>query len=146
MNAIETVANKCIRGVLCGFDEDGEPLVDFPENSGHKPLSAWSVAPLNRTDIGRDVLLTFEDGDLARPVLIGVRQAPRSEQPQAEKTLNSSCDVERLEVNASREINLRCGKANISLRADGSVRIRGVEVTSRASGTNRVRGGNVQLN
>ena len=44
------------------------------------------------------------------------------------------------------QITLKCGKASINLKADGTVAIRGTNVASRASNTNRIRGGNVQIN
>ncbi|MFO0828493.1 MAG: hypothetical protein U0572_10140 [Phycisphaerales bacterium] len=51
-----------------------------------------------------------------------------------------------IQLEASGKITLRCGKASLSLSADGDAALRGVNVTTRASATNRVRGGNVQIN
>ena len=44
------------------------------------------------------------------------------------------------------ELILRCGRATVTLREDGKIVIRGVDVLSRASRTNRIKGGSVQLN
>jgi hypothetical protein len=49
-------------------------------------------------------------------------------------------------VVAENELSLRCGKASITMKGDGTVAIRGTNVISRASHTNRIRGGNVQIN
>ena len=140
MNAGQTLANP-IRGILCGFDESGEPLVDFPTNSTGRPVSAISTVSLEITDTDREVILLFEDGDASRPIVVGVRQSPSGRKAGA-----VSVGQERLEYTAKSEIVLRCGKASIQLLSDGSVRIRGSNVLSRASATNRIRGGNVQIN
>jgi hypothetical protein len=44
------------------------------------------------------------------------------------------------------EVELRCGEATITLRANGKVLIRGAYVETRSSGTNRIKGGSVQIN
>jgi hypothetical protein len=147
---IEARANCAVRGVLCGFDETGEPLVDFPANASSSPVPAISTVPLEGADRSREVVLLFEDGDLARPIIVGFRQSPavRSSEKEvkAPQPVTIEVDGERLTYTAHKEIVLRCGKASIQLLSDGSVRIRGTNVLSRASATNRIRGGNVQIN
>jgi hypothetical protein len=142
------VATGAIRGVLCAFNEAGEPLVDFPANEHSGPIAAISTVPLGEADRNREIVLLFEDGDPMRPIVIGIRQstaAKPSDQVQAPPCA-IEVDGERLVYTAQREIVLRCGKASIQLLSDGSVRIRGTNVLSRASATNRIRGGNVQIN
>jgi hypothetical protein len=138
-----------VRGVLCGFDQSGEPLVDFPANGNRGPVAAMTTVSVAEKDKGKEVILLFEDGDPARPIIVGIRQcatgasAPKPEDPQP---LTLEVDGQRLVYTAQREIVLRCGKASIQLLSDGSVRIRGTNVLSRASATNRIRGGNIQIN
>jgi hypothetical protein len=152
MNAtlLETLASGAVRGVLCGFDETGEPLVDFPANASRDPVPAISTVLLGEADKRREVILLFEDGNLARPIIVGVRQSPVAQQAaqdfKAQQPLTIEVDGERLVYTGQKEIVLRCGKASIQLLSDGSVRIRGTNVLSRASATNRIRGGNVQIN
>jgi hypothetical protein len=55
-------------------------------------------------------------------------------------------DRKRLDLEASDEIRLTCGKSSLVLRRDGSVVIRGVTITSRATQTNKIRGGTVAIN
>ena len=146
----EALASGVVRGVLCGFDETGEPLVDFPANASRDPVAAISTVPLGDTDKRREVILLFEDGDLARPVIVGIRQWPVAQRTaqdvKAQQPLTIEADGERLIYTAQKEIVLRCGKASIQLLNDGSIRIRGTNVLSRASATHRIRGGNVQIN
>lgn len=49
-------------------------------------------------------------------------------------------------INARDAPTLRCGKASITLSADGRVTIRGTDILTRAEGANRVQGASVQLN
>jgi len=41
---------------------------------------------------------------------------------------------------------LRCGKASLTLRRDGKVLLRGVDVVSQADQVHKIRGGKVQIN
>jgi uncharacterized protein DUF6484 len=138
-----------IRGVLFGFNEAGEPLVDFPANDTSAPVAAISTVSVGEEDLNREIVLLFEDGDLTRPIIVGIRQ-PMSVRSSGEPARNLpvaiEVDGESLVYTAQREIVLRCGKASIQLLSDGSVRIRGTNVLSRASATNRLRGGNIQIN
>ena len=55
-------------------------------------------------------------------------------------------DKRCLELAASDEIRLTCGKSSLLLRRDGTVIIKGVTITSRASQTNKIRGATVNIN
>ncbi len=145
-STIEIPAARAIRGLLCGFDETGEALVDFPENPDSGPIVAISTVPLTEKDLNREVVLLFEDGDCTRPILIGLRQPCVAKKSEVQHSLGVEFDGQRLVYTAQQEIVLRCGKASIQLLSDGSVRIRGTNLLSRASATNRIRGGNVQIN
>lgn len=52
----------------------------------------------------------------------------------------------RRRVAAERTLELRCGKASISLRRDGKVVVRGTHVVSASSGPNKVKGASIALN
>ncbi len=117
--------------------EDGAPVVDYP-GSMHGPTPArvfttgdaalWASAAAER----RPVVLAFADGDPRQPLVLGVEQpsaAPRE-----------------LELRAGETLRLRCGEASITLRRDGKVIVRGVQVETRARGLNRIKGGAVRIN
>ena len=55
-------------------------------------------------------------------------------------------DGKRMHIEAAEEIELRCGKASITLRSNGRLVIRGAYVEIHASGTNRIKGGSVLIN
>ena len=132
-------------GVLAGFDDEGRPLVAFPGNAVQTGCPALSSATLSRDDIGREVALLFEQGDPARPLIIGRIRHPE-EMKRPAQTVSADVDGERIEFSAKQEIVLRCGKASITLTRAGKILIRGAYVLSRSSGANRIRGGSVQIN
>jgi hypothetical protein len=72
-----------------------------------------------------------------QPLILGLIQ-PMAPEVEA--------DGEKLVLEARREMTLRCGKASITMTADGRVTIRGTQVLSRSDGPNRVQGASVQLN
>jgi hypothetical protein len=132
-----------IVGRIAAILESGEPLVDFPGNAFGKLVSARSLIPITVTEIGREVAITFEDGDASLPIIAGLLQTPQSApNPQREVKL----DDESLVLSAKREIVIQCGKASITLTRPGKVLIQGEYVLSRSSGVNKIRGGSIQLN
>lgn len=155
-------------GRITGIGKAGSSrlLVDFPGNLG-PPVQARAAMALDEEAI-RDavakrqgVLLLFEEGDPARPILIGlIHQQSETpcldlvlspekdpEEPQKEKNLAEVLvDGERVILEGQDEVVLRCGKASITLRRNGKVVIRGTYLVSRSEGTNRIKGGTVQIN
>jgi hypothetical protein len=126
------------RLVRCG---PGGALVDFADNSVGCPVAARTTTTLNPTAVGGEVVLLFEDGDPARPIVVGVVR-PAKETPG----VTAEMDGERVLISADREIVLRCGEASITLTRAGKVLIRGTYVVSRSSGANRIKGAAVEIN
>ena len=124
-------------GILAGLDDEGHPLV--VPLGGTLPLAAKSICRIAPGDIGRELIISFENGDAGKPVILGVVQTPT---PPAEVQL----DGEYLTFTAKEQIVFRCGKASITLTRAGKVLIRGSYVLSRSSGANRIKGGSVQIN
>ena len=146
----ETMPEK-IDGVVVGlwivFDGPVAPLVGFTGNPQAEATPARSTASLTRENIGCEVALLFENGDPARPMIIGRMQQPviSTEKPN-EQALNAEIDGERVVLQANQEIVLRCGKASITLTRAGKIVIRGAYILNRSSGVNRIKGGSVQIN
>lgn len=132
------------RGILTGFTERGEPLIDFPNNPAGGPIPAVATIDLAVSDAGRDIMIVFEDADPSRPVILGM-VAVIGPRPAA-RSVEVTADGQRVTVAADREIVLKCGEASITLTAAGKILIRGAHVLSRSSGTNRIKGGSVQIN
>jgi hypothetical protein len=134
-------------GELVALAEDGTALVVDPARAQARAQCARSVVDLHAAHIGAQVLLAFEQGDLERPIVMGVLRGragwPLEEAPgQVEVSANG----ERLVVSARRQLVLRCGKASITLTRAGKVLIEGAHVVSRSTGMNRLKGGAIELN
>jgi len=133
--------------LLAITDEGRTPLVACPGPSGGAVLRARSVLDLHGGQIGQAVLLAFEAGDSARPIIIGVLRSDQAwPLADAPGQVQIDADGERMLVSARHELVLRCGKASVTLRHDGKVEIRGESILSQATGSNRLQGGSVQLN
>lgn len=133
-----------ITGMLTGFDESGAPLVTSGEKPAAGPLAARSVVALSENEIGREIILMFESGNLRKPIVMGVIEPATRKKPG--NSLSVEIDGERVILTAEKEIVLRCGEASITLTRAGKVLIRGAYLSSRSSGVNRIKGGSIQLN
>lgn len=137
-------------GIVKGIGKSGEPRIDFDANRSRADVSARSTLTLHPKDIGRQVVVAFEEGDPARPIVVGMLDRAEREQHVAgtvgEKLREVEIDGERIVFTAEQEIVLRCGEATITLTRAGKVLIRGTYLLSRSSGVNRIKGGSVQIN
>jgi hypothetical protein len=149
-------------GTLRGLDAKSQPLVSFPgapfpevaaRIAAHEPAFTDGLEKL----CGRAVLLAFEDNDGQLPLIIGlvretVERAPRLTeagcQPPVFGTPGQPLTVNgrALVFDAQDEIVFRCGLGSITIRADGSIVIKGTRLLSRASEVNKIRGASVQIN
>lgn len=131
-------------GKLAGFDDAGRPLVSFVADVSREHVLARSAIQLKKEQVGSEVLLHFEHGDVRKPIVTGSLCQPERSLPQIH--LEGELDGERLVLTAEKEIVLRCGKASITLTQAGKVLIQGAYVLNRSSGVNRIKGGSVQIN
>lgn len=157
-NAECVSAPGIIHGVIVGrlVSQRGEQcLVDFKENPKDEPLDARSVTKVSNRDVGRDVVLVFERGIPDRPIIIGVIQPQfkGSEITILDQILAKAgearvveVDNDRVEIEADREVVLKCGEASITLTRAGKILIKGAYVVTRSTGVNRIKGGSVQIN
>lgn len=124
--------------------EGASLLVEVP---GHGLARARVAVPLTLAQVDAavkasgEVVLGFEEGDPGRPIALGL-----VEQGFAREPAEARIDGQRVVIAGKDEVELRCGEATITLRANGKVVIRGAYVETRASGTNRIKGGSVQIN
>lgn len=145
---LQSPVSGVVVGTLLALTDGGQtPLVSFPGQTGHAALPARSTVDLHGPHIGQGVVLMFEQGDVHKPIVMGVLRT-QAEWPLAEQpaTVDMDADGARMTVSAKEQLVLRCGKASITLTKCGKVLIDGSYVVSRSSGVNRVKGGSVQLN
>jgi hypothetical protein len=135
-------------GELLALGNNGATaFVRFPGQPGDGAVSAQSAVDLHGPHVGQRVVLMFEQGDVSRPIVMGVlRGAEGWPMPDQPGQVDVDADGQRLVVSAKEQLVLRCGKASITLTKAGKVLIEGSYVLSRSTGVNRVKGGSVQLN
>jgi hypothetical protein len=124
---------------FAGFDDEDRFLVEL--GAPEPPTPAISVIALTLTDIGAPLVIALQDGDAARPIILG-----RVQERQLKPATVVRTDGERLVFEATREIELRCGDASIVLTRAGKVLIKGAYVLTRSSGANRIKGAYVDIN
>jgi len=144
-----TAATGALVARLHGFDLDDRPLVSSIEMLPGQIVTARSTTSLLREMIGMSVLILCERGDPSLPIIVGVLQ-PRvasclhGEVPVSRVSIEA--DGERCEIEAEREIVLRCGDASITLTRAGKVIIKGNYILSRSTGYNKIKGAAVDIN
>ena len=96
----------------------------------------------------QQAVVVFEDGDPAKPLIVGFIEPSASHEDQTCKSPFVEADVDgrRVRVTAQDEIVLQCGSASITLRRNGRVVLRGTYIETHSDGTNRIKGGQVQIN
>jgi hypothetical protein len=133
-------------GVLVAFADPSTPLVACATSAG-VALQARTTIDLAPEHIGHEVLLVFERGDTALPIVIGrLRKGAAWPTKEAPPQVDVDADGKRLTLAVKEQLVLRCGQASITLTAAGKVMIQGTYVTSRSTGVNRIKGGSVQIN
>lgn len=134
-------------GQYLGLNSQQQPLVVFPGQEGTAAFVARTIARLFDVAFGAEVLLQFDQGDIDKPIILGVIQQPETWIQQiAGHTLEVDADGQRLQIQAQQQLVLRCGAASITLTKAGKVLIKGTYLSSHASGTHRIKGGCVQIN
>jgi Domain of unknown function (DUF6484) len=132
----------------------GCPYVDFDNANAGSGVVA-RIAMTGQSNLqdafanGHQVLLVLENGDATLPIIIGVVSdvLPKPANPvQGEVEDGFELNGKRISFEGREEVVLRCGKASITLRADGQVVVKGTRLMSRASETNKVRGATVLIN
>lgn len=137
--------------------ERGEVRVEHGGSPG-KAVAARVSAALDDAALeaaareGQEGVLLFEDGDPARPLLVALL---RSATPLVDALLTAPLpraspvarlDGRRVALEGEEEVVLRCGRASLTLRRDGRVILRGVNVVTQAEQVQKIRGGKVQIN
>jgi hypothetical protein len=159
------VAGPCLARIVA-VDAEGRPRVAFAGLVGPPPVArilgivASEQLEAARQD-GRPILIAFLEGRADAPVIMSLAsladlpQAPPSptepepELDELELEIDGAAAVGlegRQVIDAEQELVLRCGAAAITLRADGTVRITGRDITSWARRRHRIRGGSVAIN
>ncbi|MDX2021977.1 MAG: hypothetical protein SF187_17195 [Deltaproteobacteria bacterium] len=141
-------------GRLVAVDERGTAWVDFDDGGG-RPVAATLGFTASREqlehvmNVKAPVVAYTDEAGTQLVAVVGVAlTAPTS--PQVASTaspfVEADVDGQRVRVQAEHEVVIACGKASITLRANGRVIIKGTQIESNSEGTNRIKGGQVRIN
>lgn len=134
-------------GELVGLtNDDRTPLVIYPGQPGSVAQRGRTVVDLSGRHIGCEVVLMFDASAPDVPIVMGVlrdRGWPLASQPAQ---VQVDANGERMVVNVSEELVLRCGLASITLTRAGKVLVEGTYISHRSSGGVRVKGASIDLN
>ena len=132
---------------LHAFDLRDAPVLGGFACAPGELIAARSAVPLRHEQIGATVMVLHEEGDWARPIVVGVLQEGLlGTSPAVPARFDVQADGERLTLCAEREIVLRCGESSITLTRSGKVVIKGSYVLSRSTGYNKIKGAAVDIN
>jgi hypothetical protein len=167
----DDLSADAIAGVIQGHGEITTAVVDDISPDGvarvvltgeEQPRNAASVlrfpsaAAASEALLGRTVLVLLNRP--AQPVILGAvaqrlwdeRDPDSPAEVQAKlpggEPVAVQLDKRRIDLEASDEIRLTCGKSSLVMRRDGTVVVRGVTIVSRATQSNKIRGGTVSIN
>jgi hypothetical protein len=140
-------------GRVVEIDAAGRPRVSFADLAGPPPI-ARTIGEVTRAQLeaacaeARPILLGFLDGRADAPVIMSLASMadPPSPAPAPVAEVVVDGEAQTRVIEAREELQLRCGDATISLRADGTIKIMGRDVTSWARRRQRIRGGSVAIN
>lgn len=75
-NSLAIAPGEIVLGNVCAIDAQGNPTVSFPQIAAGQPVVAVTTVAISHQHIGRQVALLFANGDLHRPVIIGMIHSP----------------------------------------------------------------------
>lgn len=115
----------------------GEILVEIDEGTPRRVLCDFLESAANHR-------IALEPGD---PVLI----SPPTSLDEKGCVLGKvgpyrAPETSHVVISADEELTIKCGEGSITIRENGQVLIKGLDIVSHAKRRNRVRGGSIQLN
>ena len=138
------------RGRIVSISEEGEIMVEG--NSEDLPVPCdflrTSAGALPALHLGAAVLYAFDEIS-GRGYVLGLIQKYRAPLLEANGRLaqvHTEHESRELKFNARERIEFRCGQSALLLRQDGSIILKGSDITSRASGLNKIKGAAVKIN
>ena len=134
---------------LHAFDLNDAPVLTGLARFPGELVTARTTVALLQAMVGATVVVLHEDGDWARPIVVGVLQQGAGVGAAATPVAPSfdvQADDGRLTLTAEREVVLRCGDASITLTRAGKVILKGNYVVSRSTGYNKIKGAAIDIN
>jgi hypothetical protein len=134
-----TMAGTLVRGTIAEILETGELIVST-ENPPGRVLCDFLQS--GAAPGGANIVLSPGD-----PVIFMAPAAPTDKGVVMGRVgPYLPPDLEHLTLQAGATLTLRCGPASVTLRNDGKILTRGVDIATIANRTHRIKGGSVEIN
>lgn len=147
-------------GQVVEVNADDQLLVNYPGCS--KPIVACLLndvlthEDVSHVELPVSVLLAVSTAETDLPIIIGRIGDHLSQENQtiqnyeidlpAPSKRNVSIDGKQVMLEAQEELVLSCGKSSITLKKNGKVVIKGMDLVSRAARSNKIKGASVNIN
>lgn len=152
LRAGTSTGTRMTHGRLDGLDDEGRVLFRADGANGAVPvvigLEVSDGALVKAARVGRRALVLADEENRGPGVLVAlIRERVAAKARDAVPgELEVRMDGETLVLRAEQEIELRCGKSRLKLRADGRVMLNGAHIVSASSGPHRIKGATIALN
>lgn len=166
---LSNAAGTLLIGKVVAFNDRGNPLVSYDDKTKQTPIEALTTVPLSSDTIGKEVAISFATNNGVVAIVMGVIRRALDDVLEFQSTQNTEklsvtgntnienniegsskkeaiVDGEKLELSATEEVTIRCGKASITLNKNGKILIKGEHMLNRTSGSYRIKSGSIQLN
>lgn len=138
-------------GHLAGFDEQGRIL--FQEDGTQAPYTVEIGLPLSDEEVAaaaqskRCALVIKPDNQPRQPVLVALlRECISAEARDKAGTEATRINGQAVEIDAQQSLELNCGRARITLHADGRIELNGDYLLSRSRGPIKLKGATIDIN
>ena len=132
---------------------NGKLSLRYPDGTKVEARMAAGLAQYQAENlVGRDVLVVFENNDASLPIATELIHSPGgfadalTMEHDKNTPVEARVDGKRVTIKAEEKLELRCGKASITIDAKGKITIRGAHLYNRATGPIRIKGGHVDIN
>ena len=141
-----------LAGHLAGFDEQGRLL--FQEDGAPAPYAAVIGLPLSDEEVAAAAraklraLVIKPDNQPRQPVLVALLREAISAEARHKAACESATRIsgQAVEIDAQQSLELSCGRAHITLHADGRIELNGDYLLSRSRGPIKLKGATIDIN
>ncbi len=140
-----------LAGHLAGFDEQGRII--FQEDGTQAPYTVEIGLPLSDEEVAAAAraklraLVIKPDNQPSQPVLVALlRERLSAEARDKTATETTHINGQAVEIDAQQSLELSCGRARITLHADGRIELNGDYLLSRSRGPIKLKGATIDIN
>ena len=149
IGSVEDVGARLRRGAVAGSMADGRVRVreDCSGLLFTCETLKLTAGPALSFYEGVDVAFISQNDDERAGYVLGIIERPDAiPRSVATATIDRDGEASVIKIQARQRLELTCGRAALTMNADGTVVLKGTTVVSRASGVNKIRGAAVRIN